>query len=53
MPQLFRKLSLAFLAVLLLAGSRPIHATDAPATIPVSEIKPGMKGVAYTIFEGD
>jgi SpoIVB peptidase S55 len=53
MPQLFRRLSLALLALLLLAGPRPARATDAPATIPVSEIKPGMKGVAYTIFEGD
>ena len=30
-----------------------MHATDAPATFPLSEIEPGMKGVAYTIFEGD
>jgi hypothetical protein len=53
MAQLLRRLSLAFLAVLLLAGPRLARATDAPATIPVSQIKPGMKGVAYTIFEGD
>src|SRR6202167_1754211 len=53
MAQLLRRLSLAFMAVLLLDGPRPARATDAPATIPVSEIKPGMKGVAYTIFEGD
>jgi SpoIVB peptidase S55 len=53
MAQLLRRLSLALFAVFLLAGPRPARATDAPATIPVSEIKPGMKGVAYTIFEGD
>jgi hypothetical protein len=53
MAQLLRRLSLALMAVFLLAGPRPACATDAPATIPVSEIKPGMKGVAYTIFEGD
>ena len=53
MAQHLRRLSLAFLAVLLLAHPRPARATDGPATIPVSEIKPGMKGVAYTIFEGD
>jgi hypothetical protein len=53
MAQPLGRLSLALLAVLLLAGPRPARATDAPATIPVSEIKPGMKGVAYTIFEGD
>jgi hypothetical protein len=27
--------------------------TGTPETIPVSQIKPGMKGVAYTIYEGD
>src|SRR5580698_7237511 len=53
MAQLLRRLSLALLSVFLLAGPRPARATDTPATIPVSEIKPGMKGVAYTIFEGD
>ncbi len=26
---------------------------DSPQTMPVSQIKPGMKGVVYTIFEGD
>lgn len=31
----------------------PAFASDGPATISASEIKPGMKGVAYTIFEGD
>jgi SpoIVB peptidase S55 len=53
MAQLLRRLSLALLVVLLLSGPRPARATDAPTTIPVSDIKPGMKGVAYTIFEGD
>jgi hypothetical protein len=53
MAQLPRRLCLALLAVLLLAGPRTVRATDAPAIIPVSEIKPGMKGVAYTIFQGD
>ena len=41
---------LALLFVTLAPSARP---ADAPATIPVSEIKPGMKGVVYTIFEGD
>ena len=53
MPQPLRKLCLALLVVLLFAGSRPARATDAPATFPLSDVKPGMKGVAYTIFEGD
>ncbi len=40
----------ALLCVLL---SLPVRAADNPATIPISDIKPGMKGVVYTIFEGD
>ncbi|HUJ32141.1 MAG TPA: hypothetical protein VLY23_12730 [Candidatus Acidoferrum sp.] len=31
----------------------PLRASDIPQTIPVSDIKAGMKGVAYTIYEGD
>jgi len=31
----------------------PVLASDGPQTMPVSDIKPGMRGVAYTIFEGD
>lgn len=53
MAQPLRKLCLALLVVFLLAGSRPARADDAPATFPLSEVKPGLKGVAYTIFEGD
>src|SRR5580692_9596108 len=57
MPQLrLRKLYQALvilLAIGLLAGSLPTHATDNPETFPLSEVKPGLKGVAYTIFEGD
>jgi len=34
-------------------SQRPVRADDGPETIPLSEIKPGMKGVAYTIYEGD
>ncbi len=53
MAQLLRRLCLALVVVFLLTGSRPVRATDSPATIPISDIKPGMKGLAYTIFEGD
>ena len=42
-----------FLAVLALALSRPLCAGDKPATFPLSDIKPGLKGVVYTIFSGD
>jgi SpoIVB peptidase S55 len=48
-----RRLYLYILAVLLLVASWPVRATDTATTLPLSEIKPGMKGVAYTIFEGD
>jgi hypothetical protein len=53
MAQLLRRLCLAVIAVFLVAVSGPAQATDSPATIPISDIKPGMKGVAYTIFQGD
>lgn len=48
-----RKLCLCVLAICLLAASWPAQATDNPAVLPVSDVKPGMKGVVYTIFEGD
>jgi hypothetical protein len=53
MAQPLRKLCFAILAVILIAGPRIAHATDDPATFPVSDVKPGQKGVVYTIFEGD
>jgi hypothetical protein len=49
----FRKLSLAILTALWLCCSLPLGAGDTPEIMPLSQIKPGMKGVAYTIFEGD
>jgi len=53
MPSVPRKLLLFLFAVLLVAAVRPARAADGSATLPVSDIKPGMKGTAYTIFEGD
>ena len=53
MPQTLRNLCLALLVVFLLVSSAPARATDDPATFPLSDVKPGMKGVVYTIFEGD
>ena len=44
---------LGLFALLCACLSLPIRAADNPATIPISDIKPGMKGVVYTIFEGD
>lgn len=53
MPNLPRKLFLLVFAALLLAASWPVRAADDPPTLSVNDIKPGMKGAAYTIFEGD
>ncbi len=53
MPQTLRKLCLSLVVVFLLVSSAPARATDNPETFPLSDVKPGMKGVVYTIFEGD
>jgi hypothetical protein len=53
MPSATQKLWLAVLALLLVAPSVPILAADDPPTFPLSDVKPGMKGVVYTIFDGD
>jgi hypothetical protein len=53
MPSVLRRLLLVALAVLLFASLLPLRATDNPEIFPLSQVKPGMKGVAFTIFEGD
>ncbi len=46
------KASLAFVALALLA-SGPAHAeTGAPAILPLAQVRPGMVGQAWTVFEG-
>ena len=40
-------------ALLLVAISAFAAQAGSPETMPLSQIKPGMKGVAYTIFSGD
>jgi hypothetical protein len=52
MPSLTRSL-FAVLAAALLVSALPALAADSPQILPLSQIKPGMKGVAYTIFQGD
>src|SRR5580692_164440 len=47
-----RRFSFVMLALLVLF-CLPIHADDTPATFPLKDIKPGMKGEVYTIFQGD
>ena len=41
-----------FFAVLLVLAAPALRAAD-PEIFPLSQVKPGMKGVGYTIFEGD
>src|SRR5215469_6824234 len=53
MPVIFRRLTAALFAVLFLYALRPSYAGDASEIMPLSQVKPGMRGVAYTIFEGD
>src|SRR5271170_2777921 len=47
-----RRFSLVVLAFLIISAV-PIQADDATATFPLKDIKPGMKGEVYTIFQGD
>jgi hypothetical protein len=58
MPLAPRKLSNAVLAILVLAllilpTAYPVSAGDDSAIFPLSQVQPGMKGAAYTIFTGD
>src|SRR3954466_9898916 len=48
-------LSLVLVALLLVSFSFAAHTTQTtsqPQILPVDQIQPGMKGVAYTVFEG-
>ena len=51
-----KKLALAFFAVCLsfpsIIAAQNTNSTQNPPTIPVSQIHAGMRGVAYTVFEG-
>jgi hypothetical protein len=58
MPKASRSVCISVLVSLILTlaalpAARPTHAGDDSATFPLSQVKPGMKGVAYTIFTGD
>jgi SpoIVB peptidase S55 len=52
---LFRRLLLALAVLTLGSIAAPVlHAAgDQPPILPLDQVKPGMKGVAYTIFAGD
>ena len=51
----FRHLLLALVALMLGSIAAPAlrAATDQPPILPLEQVKPGMRGVAYTIFAGD
>ena len=53
--QSIKRFPLAFLGILalILLVALPIFADGNPDIFPLSDIKPGMKGVAYTIIAGD
>jgi hypothetical protein len=53
MPSTFLRLCLLVLTVAALACVAPAFAGDAPPIFPESQVKPGMTGVMYTIFQGD
>ena len=53
MPSTLRKRSFAYLFTLILILALPGFAGDAATTFPLDQVKPGMKGVVYTIFTGD
>jgi hypothetical protein len=53
MQSVLRRLFLTALAALPLVSIVPLRAADHPELFPLSQVKPGMKGLAYTIFEGD
>jgi hypothetical protein len=45
--------SLLLTVVLALCLALPLFAADNPDIFPLSQVRPGMKGIAYTIFAGD
>jgi SpoIVB peptidase S55 len=53
MPLARLRLFFPFVLALLLIFSVPIHADDTTAIFALKDVKPGMKGVVYTIFQGD
>jgi hypothetical protein len=48
-----RKRPFAYLLALIIILALPAFAGDTATTFPLDQVKPGMKGVVYTIFAGD
>jgi len=53
MPNALRRLCLGFATALLMAPVLPLRAGETPEIFPLSQVTPGLKGVAYTVFTGD
>lgn len=53
MPLTPLKRSFAYLFALILILVLPAFAGESPALFPLDQVRPGMKGVVYTIFAGD
>lgn len=53
MPLASAALRLTILSILLLLSGMAVRAKADPNIFPIADVKPGMKGVAYTIFSGD
>ena len=48
-----RTLFLLAFALALLVSARSVAAADVPQIFPLSDVKPGMSGVMYTVMQGD
>jgi len=53
MPSALRRLCSTVLLGLLVAFAFPLSADDPASLFPLDQVKPGMKGVVYTIYSGD
>jgi len=53
MPIALRRLCFGLAAALLVASVLPLRAGENSEIFPLSQITPGLKGVAYTVFTGD
>jgi hypothetical protein len=49
----FQRLSITYLAILFLLPFRPISAQTNTQFFPIADVRPGLKGVGRTIFEGN
>jgi len=53
MQIVLRRLCFGLAAALIIASILPLRAGENPELFPLSQVTPGLKGVAYTVFTGD